>query len=331
LLRAPILQMPLQRLVNDGLMSLFFLLAALEIRRELTEGHLQTLRGMAAPGIAAIGGIIVPAAIYLSCTHGNHAAAKGWAIPVATDIAFSLAVLRLVGGSARRSLRVFLTALAILDDLGAIVVIAIFYGHGISWPYGLAATGLITALLALRRTGVAALWPYLACGPVLWVLVYDSGVHATLAGVALAFVLPVNAAERLENGLSDLVGYLVLPIFGLANAGVDFGNLHVRALLSPAPLGVVLGLGLGKPIGVFAAATLGRRLRWLKLPEGVTTGHLLGAALLCGIGFTMSLFIGNLAFAGALILTDVKLAIFCASLVSAIAGFIVLKRLNGRP
>ncbi len=335
LLRAPIgwrgVELPLQRLVNDGLMAVFFLLAGLEIRRELTEGHLQSLRGMAAPGIAALGGMIVPAALYLAVTHGNAAAAKGWAAPVATDIAFSLAVLRLVGGSARRSLRVFLTALAILDDLGAILVIALFYSHGLAWPYLLAALALCTALLGMRRAGVKALWPYLACGPLLWVLVFNSGVHATLAGVALAFVLPADAAERLENGLSDIVGYAILPIFGLANAGLDFHVVHLRALLSPAPLGVVLGLCVGKPVGVFGATILGRRLRWLTLPEGMATGHLMGAALLCGIGFTMSLFIGDLAFGAAPLFGDVKLAIFCASVASAVAGLVVLKRENGRP
>ncbi len=312
--------------VNDGLMALFFLLAGLEIRREMTHGRLASVRGMAAPGIAALGGMAVPAAIYLALNHANPASARGWAVPVATDIAFSLAVLRLLGERAGLSVRVFLTALAILDDLGAIVVIALFYSHGLAWPVLGAAVLLGAALLALRRYGVQRLWPYLAGGALLWLLVYNSGVHATLAGVALAFLLPQPAAARLEHGLGGLVGYIVLPLFGLANAGLAFATLKPALLLAPGPLGVFLGLCVGKQVGVFGATMLGRWAGILTLPPNMGVGQLYGASLLCGIGFTMSLFIGDLAFRGTDLHDGVKLAVFCGSVVSAVLGAAVLRR-----
>ena len=290
--------------VNDGLMSLFFLLAGLEIRREMTCGRLATLRGAAAPGIAALGGMVVPALIYLAATRGDAAAARGWAVPVATDIAFSLAVLRVLGRRASPSLRVFLTALAILDDLGAILVIALFYTAGLSAPALAGAAALWLAMWGMTRARVRVLWPYLLGGAVLWLLVRASGVHATLAGVALAFVVPgrparagaASAADRLEHRLAPWVAYGVLPIFGLANAGLDLRGMHAAVLLSPGPLGVLLGLCLGKQAGVFGATLLGRRLGVLTLPPAMGVGELYGAAVLCGIGFTMSLFIGDLAF-----------------------------------
>lgn len=311
--------------INDGLMALFFLLAGLEIRREMTEGRLATLRGMAAPGIAAIGGMAVPAAIYLALNHADAASARGWAVPVATDIAFSLAVLRLLGDRAGRSVRVFLTALAILDDLGAIGVIAVFYSHGLAWPMLGAAALVCAAMLTLRRAGIVHLWPYLAGGTILWVLVYDSGVHATLAGVALAFLLPRHAAAKLEHGLAGVVSYVVLPLFGLANAGLAFSAMKPAILLTPGPLGVFLGLCVGKQVGVFGATMLGRSLGVLHLPQGMGVRQLYGAALLCGIGFTMSLFIGDLAFRGTALHDGIKLAVFCGSLVSAAMGVLVLR------
>ncbi len=311
--------------INDGLMALFFLLAGLEIRREMTEGRLATLRGMAAPGIAAIGGMAVPAAIYLALNHADAASARGWAVPVATDIAFSLAVLRLLGDRAGRSVRVFLTALAILDDLGAIGVIAVFYSHGLAWPMLGAAALVCAAMLTLRRAGIVRLWPYLAGGTILWVLVYDSGVHATLAGVALAFLLPRHAAAKLEHGLAGVVSYVVLPLFGLANAGLAFSAMKPAILLTPGPLGVFLGLCVGKQVGVFGATMLGRSLGVLHLPQGMGVRQLYGAALLCGIGFTMSLFIGDLAFRGTALHDGIKLAVFCGSLVSAAMGVLVLR------
>ncbi len=312
--------------INDGLMALFFLLAGLEIRREMTHGRLASLRGMAAPGIAALGGMAVPAAIYLALNHANAATARGWAVPVATDIAFSLAVLRLLGERAGLSVRVFLTALAILDDLGAIGVIALFYSHGLAWPVLGGAALLCAVLLGLRRAGVARLWPYLVGGAALWLLVYNSGVHATLAGVALAFLLPRAAASRLEHRLGGLVGYIVLPLFGLANAGLSFATLNPGLLLTPGPLGVFLGLCVGKQVGVFGATMLGRRAGVLTLPPNMGVAQLYGASLLCGIGFTMSLFIGDLAFRGTALHDGIKLAVFCGSVVSALLGAVVLGR-----
>jgi NhaA family Na+:H+ antiporter len=318
--------------VNQGLMSLFFLLAALEIRREMTSGRLATLRGAAAPGIAALGGMVVPALIYLAVTRGHPAAARGWAVPVATDIAFSLAVLRVLGRRASQKLRVFLTALAILDDLGAIAVIALFYTAGLSAAALGGAAALWLALWGLGRAGVRALWPYLVGGAGLWLLVRGSGVHATLAGVALAFVVPgrpdrsgaASAADRLEHALAPWVAYGVLPIFGLANAGLDLHGMHAAILLSPAPLGVVLGLVLGKQAGVFGATLLGRRLGVLTLPAAMGLGELYGGAVLCGIGFTMSLFIGDLAFRATPALDGIKLAVFCGSALCALGGAAVL-------
>ncbi len=325
------LALPAYAVVNDGLMSLFFLLAGLEIRREMTEGRLATLRHAAAPAIAALGGMIVPAMIYLALNHGLPSA-RGWAVPVATDIAFSLAVLRVLGRRVGLSLRIFLTALAILDDLGAILVIAVFYSSSLAVPALVGAVALWLGLWGCNRAGVRVLWPYLLGGAALWLLVFNSGVHATLAGVALAFVVPAkpaaeggrSAASRLEHGLSGPVAYVILPVFGLASAGLDLHTLSVSLLVSPAPLGVLLGLFAGKQAGVFGATLLGRRLGLLQLPPQMGVLDLYGAALLCGIGFTMSLFIGDLAFHGTALHDGIKLAVFCGSLLSALAGLGVL-------
>ncbi len=330
--------LPVHDVVNDGLMALFFLLAGLEIRREMTTGRLASARRAAAPAVAALGGMAVPALIYLAINHADPATAHGWAVPVATDIAFSLAVLRVLGRRASFSLRVFLTALAILDDLGAILVIAVFYAGGLSWPALGGAAVLWLGLFALNRAGVRVLWPYLLAAPVLWLLVLGSGIHATLAGVVLAFVVPSQPAEtggpsvaaRLEHGLANWVGYAILPVFGLANAGLDLRRLHLDVLASPGPLGVLLGLFLGKQAGVLGATLLGRAVGLLRLPQHMGVADLYGAALLCGIGFTMSLFIGDLAFRGQA-LDGIKLAVFCGSLLSALAGSAVLLLIGKRP
>ncbi len=316
--------------INDGLMAIFFLLASLEIRREMTHGRLASLRGIAAPGLSALGGMLVPAIIFLAITHGHHDAMRGWAIPVATDIAFSLAVLRMLGNRASLSLRVFLTALAIIDDLGAIIVIALFYNHGLSWTYVAAAAAICAAMAVMRRARIVSVWPYLLGGCTLWQLVLNSGVHATLSGVALAFLAPQAVAEKLEKILAGPVAFAILPIFGLANAGLDFTHVSASAILAPAPLGVLLGLFFGKQIGVFGAAMLGGRIGLIKLPTGMGAGQLYGAALLCGIGFTMSFFIGDLAFRASPIFDGAKLAIFCASLASALAGACVLIKVGAR-
>jgi NhaA family Na+:H+ antiporter len=326
----------LLRLVNDGLMSLFFLFVGLEIRREMTVGRLASLRGMAAPGVAALGGMVVPALIYLALNHGDAATRQGWAVPVATDIAFSLAVLRLLGGRASRSVKVFLTALAILDDLGAIVIITLFYTRHLSFVALAAALSVWLGLLLLNLLGVQRCSPYLAGGALLWLLVFESGVEATLAGVALAFVVPAqpagegpSVAARLEAGLAVWVALLVLPIFGLANAGLDLRAMHPAILLGPAPLGVLLGLFAGKQIGVFGAAWLGQWLKVLHLPADMETTELYGMSLLCGIGFTMSLFLGDLTFRGSALNDAVKFAILGASLLSGSCGFLVLRLRRG--
>ena len=281
LLRAvpvPAMRLSVHLWINDALMVVFFLLVGLELRREITSGELASPQRLAAPGLAALGGMAVPALIFTAFNWHNPAALRGWAVPVATDIAFALAVASVLGRRVPVALKVFLTALAIIDDLGAIVVIAVFYANGLQVAYLGAAVGVWLVLFILNRAGVRALWPYLLGGVVLWALVLRSGVHATLAGVALAFVLPINAvpgeartpAARLEEALSPWVAYLVLPIFGLANAGLAFGTLPAGVWTDPLAIGIALGLLLGKQIGVFGAVMLAARLRIARLPAGIT-------------------------------------------------------------
>ncbi len=324
---------PMHIWINDGLMALFFLLVGLELRREITEGELASPARLAAPGLAALGGMVVPAAITVALNWGDGTALRGWAVPVATDIAFALAVLSVLGSRVPLALKVFLTALAIIDDLGAIVVIALFYTSGLD----LAALGLAAlvwlGLLGLNRAGVRRLWPFMLGGAVLWGLVFRSGVHATLAGVALAFVVPMRAkpgedqapAERLEGKLGLWVAYAILPLFGLANAGLAFDTLPPGALWDRLALGTALGLFIGKQVGVFGAVLLAARLGLARLPEGVTRTQLYGGAALCGIGFTMSLFIGDLAFRQTPRGDEVKLAVFVGSLASAALGLLILR------
>lgn len=315
------LRMPLAQWVNDGLMAPFFLLVGLELRREMTEGALASARRVAAPGLAALGGMVVPALIYAGLNWHDPAALRGWAVPVATDIAFALAVISVLGGRVPVGLKVFLVALAIMDDLGAIVVIAVFYTQHLDLA-ALGFAGLVCAgMVALRAAGVRRLSPYALGGLVLWGLVLRSGVHATLAGVALAFLVPKEGvAGRLEGMLGRPVAFLVLPVFGLANAGLSFAGLPGGVWLARPALGVALGLFLGKQAGVFGATMLALRLRLAQLPEGVTVVQLYGAAVLCGIGFTMSLFINDLAFRGAVRGDEVKLAVFVGSVASALCG-----------
>ena len=324
--------LPLHDWINDGLMAVFFLLVTLEIRREMADGQLSSLPAIAAPGIAAVGGMVVPAAIYLALTWGVPEDARGWAIPTATDIAFSLAVLSALGRRVPLALKVFLTALAIIDDLGAILVIGLVYTAHVSiGALGFAAVAWI-ALLGLNRAGVRALWPYLLGGLVLWICVYRSGLHPTIAGVALAFAVPMgnrpgerhSPGHRLEHALTGVVAYAVLPLFGLANAGLRLDALPLGTLNDPVVLGVALGLFAGKQIGVFGATMAAVRLGWARLPEGLTALQLYGAAILCGIGFTMSLFIGDLAFRGQPRELAVKLGVFAASLAAALLGLAVL-------
>ncbi len=323
--------LPLEGWVNDALMALFFLLVGLEIRRELTEGQLASLPRAAAPALAAAGGMLVPAALYAAFAWRDPAALRGWAIPVATDIAFSLAVLRVLGKRIPAGLRVFLTALAILDDLAAIVVIAVFYTSQLDVA-ALAAGGAVwLGLMVLNRAGVRALGPYMIGFVLIWACFARSGVHPTLAGVAVAFAVPMrhvdgdSPAHRLEHWLLNWVAYLVLPLFGLANAGLRLDALGAQALTDPVVLGILAGLFVGKQAGVFGATWLGAKAGLVRLPAQLTWPLLYGAALLCGIGFTMSLFIGHLAFADGARMQEVKLAVFAASLLSAAAGLAVLR------
>jgi Na+:H+ antiporter, NhaA family len=320
--------MPLDRWVNDGLMALFFLTVGLEIRREMTEGQLATLRKVAAPGFAALGGMIVPALIYAGFNWHSPATRQGWAIPVATDIAFALAALAILGSRVPVGLKVFLTALAILDDLGAILVIALFYSGELHFPALLGGLGVLAALFGLNRAGVKALSPYVLGGVLLWVCLLYGGVHPTLAGVGLALVVPMGGgtspAHQLERGLGGWMAWGVLPLFGLANAGLRLGGITPSDFTTPVMLGIMLGLIVGKQVGVFGAAWLAVRLRLAQLPSDLTLLHLYGCALLCGIGFTMSLFIGDLGFHGMPAHAEVKLAVFLGSLVSAALGLLAL-------
>ncbi len=332
LLQAPVLHETPLVIINDGLMAVFFLLVGLELRREITTGELASPARLAAPGLAALGGMIVPALILVALNWGDGTALRGWAVPVATDIAFALAVLAVLGRRVPVGLKVFLTALAIIDDLGAILVIALFYTRGLNlWDLGGAALVWL-GLFGLNRAGVRALWPYLLGGAALWALVFGSGIHATLSGVALAFVIPMRQrpgeaqapAQVLEHRLGKWVAYGILPLFGLANAGLRFDTLPQGAWMDRLAIGTALGLFLGKQLGVFGAAIAASRLGWARLPAGVTLPQLYGGAVLCGIGFTMSLFIGDLAFRGSPRGDEVKLAVFVGSLVSAVAGLAVL-------
>jgi NhaA family Na+:H+ antiporter len=326
--------------INDGLMAVFFLLVGLEIKREVLDGQLSTWPRRILPGLAALGGMVVPALIYLAFNRGGTA--SGWAIPAATDIAFALAVIRLVGDRVPASLRVFLAALAIIDDLGAVAVIAAFYSSSLSLvDLGGAAT-MLALLVAFNRMGVKRLSPYLLIGLVLWIFMIRSGIHATIAGVLLAFTIPMTRTparpdceddtrdsplHRLEHALHKPVGFLIVPIFGLANAGVPVLGLPVSAFAAPVTLGVGLGLLLGKVVGVFGMTMLAVRIGIADAPAHATTTQMLGTALLCGIGFTMSIFITLLAFPGdPLLQAEAKLGVLAGSLVAGLLGYGLLRR-----
>ncbi|MEQ1951411.1 Na+/H+ antiporter NhaA [Mesorhizobium sp. CN2-181] len=323
--------------VNDGLMAVFFLLVGLEIKREMLDGQLSTWSRRVLPGVAAAGGMAVPALIYVALNLQNPEALRGWAIPTATDIAFALGVLSLLGSRVPASLKVFLTALAIIDDLGAVIIIAIFYTSGLSIPYLAGAAAVLAVLVAMNRMGVLNLLPYALLGLVLWVLVLKSGVHATLAGVALALTVPLRVSKgiahdlehsplhRMEHSLHKFVPFVVIPIFGFANAGVSFAGMSFSALAEPLTVGVVAGLVFGKLVGVLGTSALAIKLGLADLPRNANWAHLTGVAFLCGIGFTMSLFIGLLAFAEEPELQKaVKLGILAGSLVAALLGAAVL-------
>jgi len=319
---------PLLLWVNDGLMAIFFLLVALEIKREVTDGELSSRAQVVLPAFLGIGGMAVPALIYTAINRSDVDALRGWAIPTATDIAFALGVMSLLGSRVPAPLKVLLTALAIIDDLAAIVVIALFYSSGLSIvSLCLAGVGLL-GLYALNRCGVTHLAPYVMIGVFLWVCVLKSGVHATLAGVALAFAIPAGGDDaplyRMEHALHGWVAFAIMPIFAFANAGVSLAGISLGTLLLPIPFGILAGLAVGKPLGVMLAGLIGVRLRIATLPEGVTWPQLLGMSLLTGIGFTMSLFVGTLAFEDVSHQINVRLGALAGSLTSAVGGSIVL-------
>ncbi len=323
--------------VNDGLMAIFFLLVGLEVKREFLEGELSSLSQVALPGLAAVGGMAVPALFYLAFNSGNAVALSGWAIPTATDIAFALGILSLLGNRVPVSLKVFLMALAIIDDLGAIVIIALFYTSNLSVLSLSVAGAALAVLVILNAFGVYKKAAYFIVGAVLWVSVLKSGVHATLAGVLLAFTIPLNARgedgrpvsplKELEHDLHFWVAFLILPLFAFVNAGVNVTGISLEQALGPVPMGIFLGLFLGKQFGVFGFSWLAIRLGLARLPEGANWGQLYGVSILTGIGFTMSLFISSLAFEDDTLFqhTD-KLAVLAASFLAGTVGYLLLKR-----
>jgi len=322
--------------VNDGLMAIFFLLIGLEVKREMLEGNLSSLRQIALPGIAAVGGMVVPAAIYLVFNINNPVAVNGWAIPTATDIAFALGILALLGNRVPISLKIFLMALAIIDDIGAIVIIALFYTTELSTLSITIAFISLAILVSLNYFGVSKKAAYFIVGAILWISVLKSGVHATLAGVALAFTIPLNAKDEnnqpisplkeIEHNLHYWVAFFILPLFAFVNAGVNVTDMSFSQILDPVPLGIVLGLFVGKQVGVFGFSWLAIKLKLAELPKGCNWVQLYGASVLTGIGFTMSLFIVSLAFIDDSIFqyTD-KLAILAGSFMSGIVGYLILR------
>ena len=322
--------------VNDGLMAVFYLLIGLEVKREILEGHLSSLSQVMLPGIAAVGGMAVPALVYVLLNQGNPVAMNGWAIPTATDIAFALGILSLLGNRVPVSLKIFLMALAIIDDLGAIVIIAIFYASDLSVLSITVAAGALAVLVALNLFGVSKKAAYFIVGIVLWVSVLKSGVHATLAGVALAFTIPLKAKDEhgqpfsplkdIEHDLHFWVAFFILPLFAFVNAGVDFSGISLDQMAGSVPLGILLGLFIGKQVGVFGFSWLAIKLKLAQLPAGSNWLQLYGVSVLTGIGFTMSLFIVSLAFEDDSIFqyTD-KLAILLASFLSGIVGYLILR------
>jgi len=322
--------------INDGLMALFFLLVGLEIKREVVDGQLSRPSRIILPGLAAVGGVVVPAMIYLLFNASNPASRSGWAIPAATDIAFALGVLALAGKRVPGSLKIFLTAVAIIDDLAAILIIAVFYTADLQLGYLAGAAGMLAVLFACNRFKVMSLWPYMLGGLVLWYFVLQSGVHATLAGVALAMLIPLRRSparpddaasplHRLEHALHKPVAFLIVPLFGFANAGLSFAGVTPSAAFETVPLGIALGLFVGKQLGVFLTALAVIRLGWADAPRDASIPQIYGVSVLCGIGFTMSLFIGNLAFADPTLIDDAKIGVLLGSVVSALLGVMILR------
>ncbi len=319
--------------INDGLMAIFFLLVGLEIKRELIQGHLSTRQQFSLPAVAAIGGITVPAIIYISLNFGNDVTTNGWAIPTATDIAFALGVVTLLGDRVPISLKVTLVAIAIIDDLMAIIIIATFYTSDLSIYYLLLAAVATFILFLLNNRQINKLFPYIIVGILLWMFVLKSGIHASLAGVLLAQFIPLNSKDNsshspllnLEHSIAPWVNFIILPIFAFANAGVSFSGMKLNLLWDPVTLGIILGLFFGKQIGVMLFTYVGSLLRVCKLPSDISWAQYYGLSLVTGIGFTMSLFIGSLAFTDPEYQTSVRLGVLIASLLAGILGYLTLR------
>ncbi len=330
---------PLLLWVNDGLMAIFFFLIGLEVKREVMEGHLSSISQSILPVIAAIGGMVVPAIVFLAFNWQDPFAANGWAIPTATDIAFALGILSLLGNRVPISLKIFLMALAIIDDLGAIVIIALFYTSDLSMLSIIVASIALAILFVMNRIGVTKKAAYIIVGVILWVSVLKSGVHATLAGVALAFMIPLysykdgkkfSMLKEMEHDLHYWVAFFILPLFAFVNAGVDLRGLSIEEMLGPVPMGIMLGLFLGKQLGVFGFSYLAIKFKIAKLPEGSNLKQLYGVAVLTGIGFTMSLFVDSLAYGDSDIFKYAdRLAILLGSFASGLAGYLILKSVKG--
>lgn len=319
--------------INDGLMAIFFLLIGLEIKRELVDGELSTRDRAILPFLGAIGGMAVPAAIYWFVNRDVPANLPGWAISSATDIAFAICMVALVGSRVPVSLKILLMAIAVIDDLGAILIIALFYAHGFNLMPLVCAAVALAALFALNRLKVRALFPYLVIGALLWLAVLQSGIHATLAGVLTAFFIPMRGSDkiehspalRLEHSLLPWISFLILPIFGFANAGVPFAGMTLGSLTDPLTLGIILGLVIGKPLGIFTILVLAIRTGISPMPLHANWLQMLGISVLCGIGFTMSLFIGGLAFTHVEQQAEIRLGVLGGSLLSALIGFMLLR------
>jgi Na+:H+ antiporter, NhaA family len=329
---------PLLLWINDGLMAVFFFLIGLELKRELLEGELSNISAVVLPAIGALGGMLVPPLVYLAFNAGDPQSIRGWAVPAATDIAFSLGILALLGTRVPVALKVFLVSLAIFDDVGAILIIAFFYTSELSSTALTVSAACIFGLTVLNRRHVTSLAPYMFIGLIMWISVLKSGVHATLAGVVLALFIPLkpqkgsdySPSKAMEHDLHGLVTFAILPIFAFANAGVEFVGVSMESLLHPVPLGIAAGLFLGKQAGIFGLCFAAVKMRLVSLPKGVTLPSLYGVSLVCGVGFTMSLFISGLAFEAqesrSVRLFDERLGIIFGSLLSGLAGYFVLNK-----
>jgi NhaA family Na+:H+ antiporter len=326
---------PLLLWINDGLMAVFFFLVGLELKREVIEGELSDIKNVILPAIGAVGGMAIPALIYVYFNINDPAALDGWAIPAATDIAFALGILSLLGSKVPRSIKIFLTSLAIFDDIGAIIIIALFYTAKISFTALIVVAACIVLLAVISKKNIESKSVYLIVGIIMWVAMLKSGVHATLAGVILAMFIPMQSKTRseysplksLEHDLHFSVAYIILPIFAFANAGISFAEMGIDQVFHSVPMGVALGLFLGKQLGIFIFCWLAIKIGMTRLSEGMTWGSLYGVAILCGVGFTMSLFIGSLAFeeTGVNLLFDERLGIIAGSLLSGLMGYFVLR------